>query len=91
MYKHQFNLFDLWSETALNKDGGVEALSHVEDQQVGAIIQRPLATHISLSIKFGSHSRREENTSTNQGSRFCSQGCKEISKVQKYAFLCQSI
>ena len=59
MYKHQFNLFDLWSETALNKDGGVEALSHVEDQQVGAIIQRPLATHISLSIKFGSHSRRE--------------------------------
>ena len=58
-YRHQFNLFDLRSETALNKDGGVEALSHVEDQQVGAIIQRPLATHVSLSINFGSYSQRE--------------------------------
>ena len=57
--RHQFNLFDLRSETALNKDGGVEALSHVEDQQVGAIIQRPLATHVSLSINFGSYSQRE--------------------------------
>ena len=58
-YRHQFNLFDLRSETALNKDGGVEALGHIKDQQVGAIIQRPLATHVSLSINFGSHSQRE--------------------------------
>ena len=51
--------FYLRSETALYKDGGVEALSHVEDQQVGAIIQRPLATHVSLSINFGSYSQRK--------------------------------